>query len=126
MKILITTDWYYPAINGVVTSVLNLKKELINEGNDIVVCLYNLGFENWENVIKHDELAFIDKMVQKGKLRHKAFSCHGPLDLFKEVVGAYDWEMAQIQLNILDEFHQVGVEGLNSVDVNQTQYKEVM
>ena len=28
MKILITTDWYKPIINGVVTSVLNLKKEL--------------------------------------------------------------------------------------------------
>ena len=26
MKILITTDWYEPVINGVVTSVLTLKK----------------------------------------------------------------------------------------------------
>ena len=96
MKILITTDWYYPAINGVVTSVLNLKKELIKEGNVIdVYLLYNLGFENWEKVIKHDDLAFIDKMVQ-------------------------------IQLKVLDEFHQVGVEGLKSVDINQTKYAEVM
>lgn len=125
MKILITTDWYYPAINGVVTSVLNLKKELIKEGNDVYL-VHNLGFENWEKVIKHDDPAFLDKMVQKGKLRHKAFSCHGPLDLFKEVVGAYDLEMAQIQLNVLDEFHLVGVEGLKSVDVNQTKYREVM
>ena len=28
MKILITTDWYSPAVNGVVTSVLNLRREL--------------------------------------------------------------------------------------------------
>ncbi|WP_330389597.1 hypothetical protein [Cellulosilyticum sp. I15G10I2] len=35
MKILITTDWYYPAINGVVTSVLNLKRELIKEENEV-------------------------------------------------------------------------------------------
>ena len=111
---------------GGVTSVLSLKKELNKEGNDIdVYLLYNLGFENWEKVIKHDDLAFIDKMVQKGKLRHKAFSCNGPY-LFKEVVGAYDWEMAQIQPKVLDEFHQVGVEGLKSVDVNQTKYAEVM
>ena len=27
MKILITTDWYVPVINGVVTSVLLLKRE---------------------------------------------------------------------------------------------------
>ena len=28
MKILLTTDWYKPVVNGVVTSVINLKKEL--------------------------------------------------------------------------------------------------
>ena len=28
MKILITTDWYKPVINGVVTSVVTLKEQL--------------------------------------------------------------------------------------------------
>ena len=28
MKILITSDWYSPAVNGVVTSVKNLRQEL--------------------------------------------------------------------------------------------------
>ena len=37
MKILITTDWYKPAINGVVTSVINLKEELIKQGHDVKV-----------------------------------------------------------------------------------------
>ncbi len=37
MKVLITTDWYEPAVNGVVTSVLNLKKELEQRGNDVKV-----------------------------------------------------------------------------------------
>lgn len=35
MKILITTDWYQPVINGVVTSVLNLKKELEKKGHEV-------------------------------------------------------------------------------------------
>lgn len=35
MKILITTDWYEPVINGVVTSVLNLKNELENRGHEV-------------------------------------------------------------------------------------------
>ena len=34
MKILITTDWYKPIINGVVASVLNLKKELEERGHE--------------------------------------------------------------------------------------------
>ncbi len=35
MKILITTDWYEPVVNGVVTSVLNLVKELSEKGHDV-------------------------------------------------------------------------------------------
>ena len=31
MKILLTTDWYKPVVNGVVTSVINLKERAGNE-----------------------------------------------------------------------------------------------
>ena len=37
MKILITTDWYSPAVNGVVTSVLNLRRELTARGHEVRV-----------------------------------------------------------------------------------------
>lgn len=37
MKILITTDWYKPVINGVVTSVMNLKYELECLGHEVRV-----------------------------------------------------------------------------------------
>jgi 1,2-diacylglycerol 3-alpha-glucosyltransferase len=37
MKILITTDWYKPTINGVVTSVINLEKELRKMGHDVKI-----------------------------------------------------------------------------------------
>ena len=74
--------------------------------------LHNLFPENWSKVQKYDGLPFLDKMVQKGKILHKGFSIHGTLDSFKEIIGTYDWEMAQIQLNILDEHQEVGVKGL--------------
>ena len=35
MKILITTDWYKPVINGVVTSVTNLEEGLRGAGHDV-------------------------------------------------------------------------------------------
>lgn len=35
MKILITSDWYSPAVNGVVTSVQNLRRELIQRGHEV-------------------------------------------------------------------------------------------
>ena len=37
MKVLIATDWYAPAVNGVVTSVLNLKRELAARGHEVRV-----------------------------------------------------------------------------------------
>lgn len=37
MKILITSDWYYPVINGVVRSVLNLKEYLEKQGHDVKI-----------------------------------------------------------------------------------------
>lgn len=37
MKILITTDWYEPIVNGVVTSVLNLVKELQRMGHQVLI-----------------------------------------------------------------------------------------
>ncbi len=53
MKILITSDWYAPAVNGVVTSVLNLQHELEKRGHDVkVLTLSNTRETYWdENVL---------------------------------------------------------------------------
>jgi predicted aldo/keto reductase-like oxidoreductase len=77
-----------------------------------IYLLHNMNPGNWEKVKKYDGLFFLDKMIKKGKIRHKAFSIHNTLEAFKEIVDSFDWEMAQIQLNILGETQQVGVEGL--------------
>ena len=74
--------------------------------------LHNLNPENWEAVKKYDGFSFLDKMVGKGKILHKGFSIHNTLEVFKEIVDIFEWEMAQIQLNILGETYQAGVEGL--------------
>ena len=37
MKVLITTEWYEPVVNGVVTSVLNLREELVRQGHEVRV-----------------------------------------------------------------------------------------
>ena len=37
MKILLTSDWYEPVVNGVVTSVRNLKRELEKRGHEVRV-----------------------------------------------------------------------------------------
>lgn len=70
--------------------------------------LHNLSPGIWEKVKKHDGLKFLDDMQRKGKILHKGFSLHNTLEAFKEIIGSFDWEMTQIQLNILDEKSQAG------------------
>ena len=48
MKILITTDWYKPIVNGVVTSVLNLKKELEERGQEVRVLTLSRDYHSYE------------------------------------------------------------------------------
>jgi predicted aldo/keto reductase-like oxidoreductase len=74
--------------------------------------LHNMNPENWEKVKACDGLSFLDKMIEKGKIRHKGFSIHNTTEAFKEIADSFDWEMAQIQLNILGETQQVGIDGL--------------
>lgn len=47
MKILLTTDWYKPVINGVVTSVINLKKELEERGHEVRVLTLSHNYESY-------------------------------------------------------------------------------
>lgn len=49
MKILITTDWYSPIINGVVTSVLNLENELRRNGHDVRVLTLSRNHKSYIN-----------------------------------------------------------------------------
>ena len=56
MKVLITTDWYAPVINGVVTSVLLLQRELVARGHDVrVVTLSNSLHTYKEGPVRSEE-----------------------------------------------------------------------
>jgi len=55
MRILITTDWYAPIINGVVTSVLNLEKELRKNGHEVRVLTLSSNYRSY----KKDNIVYI-------------------------------------------------------------------
>lgn len=77
-----------------------------------IYILHNLTQPHWDSVKKYGGIRFIDEALKEGKIKYKGFSFHGNMDLFKEIIDASDWDMCQIQLNILDVNHQVGIEGL--------------
>ena len=47
MKILLTSDWYKPIVNGVVTSVVNLKKGLEERGHEVKVLTLSPTYESY-------------------------------------------------------------------------------
>lgn len=71
MKILLSSEWYCPIINGVVTSIVNLRSELIKRGHDVRVLtisrtkdsyvkdgVYYLGSQSFEKIYPNARQAF--------------------------------------------------------------------
>ncbi|NLW55454.1 MAG: aldo/keto reductase [Firmicutes bacterium] len=74
--------------------------------------LHAVKADRWQKVQELKILEFLEELRKAGKIKYIGFSFHDQLEVFKEVIDAYPWDMCQIQLNILDEEFQAGVEGL--------------
>ncbi len=75
--------------------------------------LHNMNRTFWPHVRDLDVLKWAEKAIADGRIGHLGFSFHDDLEMFKEVVDAYDkWVMCQIQYNYLDTEYQAGKEGL--------------
>ncbi len=74
--------------------------------------LHALNKSSYEDMQKLDIHGFLEELKREGKIRNIGFSFHGKLDGFKYIIDSYDWDFCQIQLNIVDENFQAGLEGL--------------
>jgi len=75
--------------------------------------LHGLRKARWPTMVENDVFGWAEKAKDEGKIRHLGFSFHDDLDLFKEIVDAYDgWTMCQIQYNYMDTEYQAGTRGL--------------
>lgn len=73
MKILITSDWYKPVINGVVTSVLNLEKELVSRGHEVRILTLSLSKHSYrENNIFYIGSINANKIYPQARIRIKS------------------------------------------------------
>jgi predicted aldo/keto reductase-like oxidoreductase len=79
----------------------------------IAKIVHNNKYTIWEEkVMVYRSFDYVKRALADGRIKHIGFSFHDDLPVFKEIVDAYDWDMCQIQLNILDADSQAGVEGL--------------
>lgn len=74
--------------------------------------LHSLNRKTWARLDRLGARSFLDEAKADGRILNAGFSFHGDREAFKEIIDAYDWDMCQIQWNILDECNQAGTEGL--------------
>lgn len=71
-----------------------------------------LGREQWRRLEALGITRFLDSLKASGKIKYACFSFHDSYDAFEEILGAYDWDMCQIQFNYMDIDNQAGLRGL--------------
>lgn len=80
------------------------QKQLERTGADYFdfYLLHSLNKENFDKCEKFGAYDFVVKKQREGKIKNIGFSFHGTIDDLKEIVSAYHWDFAQIQMNYLD------------------------
>lgn len=68
--------------------------------------------ERFEKVSALGLFDFFDEMKAKGKIRYAGFSFHDNAEVFRKIVDSYPWSVVQVQMNILDEFNQATMKGI--------------
>ena len=71
-----------------------------------------LDGKRFDEMVKLGLLDFMDEMVRKGKILYPGFSFHDDAAAFRHIVDSYDWKVAQVQMNLLDEFNQATMDGV--------------
>ncbi len=90
----------------------NEQLERLNVERIDVYLLHNLHSGVWPRMRDLGVLEWLDAKVGEGRVGVTGFSFHDSFDVFTDIVGAYDWQMCQLQYNYMNEDVQAGTRGL--------------
>jgi hypothetical protein len=74
--------------------------------------VHSLSGDAFHRIQALDYRGFLKRALKDGRIRHAGFSFHDEKDVFIEIVDDFDWELAQIQFNYLDDENQATLEGM--------------
>jgi predicted aldo/keto reductase-like oxidoreductase len=90
----------------------NEQMERLDTGKIDFYLLHGLNGRSWPKVRDLGVLQWAEKKMAAGQFDHLGYSFHDDLDVFKEIVDAYDWTMCQVQYNYMDIETQAGRKGV--------------
>jgi len=94
-------------------SLLNKQFERLDTSYLDFYLLHGLNRSLWQTMKEMGALDYLEKLLADGRIRYAGFSFHDDVQIFKEIVDAFDWTLVQIQYNYFDEHYQAGKEGLS-------------
>lgn len=77
-----------------------------------IYLLHSLDQEHYAQAEKAGCFEFLDELKAAGRIGMAAFSFHDQYELFCKILDRYDWDMCQLQLNVIDTDYQATLEGM--------------
>lgn len=75
--------------------------------------VHSLGARSWKKMKELGVTDFLDRAKAAGKIKQAGFSFHDDsVQVFRDIVDAYQWDFCQIQYNYMDTDYQAGTAGL--------------
>jgi predicted aldo/keto reductase-like oxidoreductase len=103
---------------GVMTTQADIRKNLeatlkkLRTSYIDVYLIHNINAGCWEGIKQRKIIEEFEQFRSEGLIRAIAFSYHGTLPGFSEVLRFYDWGMCQIQQNLIDVDREATAEGI--------------
>lgn len=72
-----------------------------------VYLIHNISFEQWPEIKRREIISEYEKFKDEGLIRNIGFSYHGRYPGWKEILDYYDWDMCQVQQNLIDTDKEV-------------------
>ncbi len=70
--------------------------------------LHGLNARSWPAIRDKGVFEWAQERIKEGRIGHLGFSFHDKPEVFREILGAYDWAFCQVQYNFMDAGEQVG------------------
>lgn len=78
-----------------------------------VYLLHCLQAKSWPKIQAMKALEWMEQLQSQGRIKYIGFSFHDSFETFQQILDGYDWDVCQIQYNMVCEDVQAGTAGLN-------------